>query len=78
MEMDRHGILESSSGVPLLIAEGDRNVVFTSLWDNYPDRIDITVGKEGRMAFVAVSGSTNPNLCGIENARLIFRYADGT
>lgn len=78
MEMDRHGILESGSGVPLLIAEGDRNVVFTSLWDNYPDRVEIPVGKAGRMAFVAVSGSTNPNLCGIENARLIFRYADGT
>ena len=30
------------------------------------------------MAFVAVSGSTNPNLCGIENARLTFNYADGT
>ena len=30
------------------------------------------------MAFLAVSGSTNPNLCGIENARLTFCYADGT
>ena len=29
------------------------------------------------MAFAAVAGSTNPNLCGIENARLIFRYSDG-
>ena len=78
MEIDRHGILQSSAGVPLLIAKGDRNVVFTSLWDNYPDLVEIPVNKEGRMAFVAVSGSTNPNLCGIENARLRFRYADGT
>jgi hypothetical protein len=78
MKIDRHGILQSDSGVPLCIRDGDRNVVFTSLWDNYPDRITIPVNREGRMAFLAVSGSTNPNLCGIENARLTFCYADGT
>jgi hypothetical protein len=78
LEIDRAGILHSDGGVPISIRKGDRNVVFTSLWDNYPDRVTIPVNREGRMAFVAVSGSTNPNLCGIENARLIFRYVDGT
>ena len=78
LELDRHGILQSEAGVPLAIAEGKRNVVFTSLWDNYPDRVTVPVNREGSMAFVAVSGSTNPNLRGIENARLTFNYADGT
>ncbi len=78
MEMDRCGILKSEAGVPVSIAEGKQNAVFTSLWDNYPDRVTIPVNREGRMAFIAVSGSTNPNLCGIENARLTFRYGDGT
>ena len=77
LEIDRTGILQSEGGIPLAIAQGNRNVVFTSLWDNYPDRADIPVNRAGKMAFVAVSGSTNPNLCGIENARLIFRYEDG-
>lgn len=78
MEIDRFGVLHSSEGVPVSITEGRQNVVFTSLWDNYPDWVEIPVGRTGRMVFVAVSGSTNPNLCGIENARLIFRYEDGT
>ena len=78
MEIDDFGIRESAAGVPVLVAAGERNVVFTSLWDNYPDRVEIPVNRCGRMVFVAVSGSTNPNLCGIENARLVFRYGDGT
>ncbi len=78
MKIEKTGTVMSGAGVPVRIAEGERNVVFTSLWDNYPDRVRIPVNRAGRMAFVAVAGSTNPNLCGIENARLIFRYADGT
>jgi hypothetical protein len=77
LRIDRFGTLHSQSGVPVVIPEGDRNVVFTSLWDNFPNRVTIPVERTGRMAFVAVSGSTNPNLCGIENARLVFRYGDG-
>ncbi|MBQ7720353.1 MAG: hypothetical protein IJT56_07180, partial [Clostridia bacterium] len=68
----------SGCGAPIDIMEGGRNVVFTSLWDNYPSKANIKVDRRGRMAFVAVAGSTNPNLCGIENARLTFRYTDGT
>ncbi|MBR4895598.1 MAG: hypothetical protein IKZ41_04150, partial [Clostridia bacterium] len=78
MKIEKTGLLTSLAGVPVRIEAGERNIVFTSLWDNYPDSIQIPVNRAGRMAFVVVAGSTNPNLCGIENARLIFRYADGT
>ena len=77
MKIERGGLLDTGAGVPIRIEAGERNVVFTSLWDNFPDRVTIPVGLSGRMVFAAVAGSTNPNLCGIENARLIFRYADG-
>lgn len=78
LKIDRFGEHISGCGAPIDIMEGGRNVVFTSLWDNYPSKANIKVDRRGRMAFVAVAGSTNPNLCGIENARLTFRYTDGT
>ncbi len=77
MKIECGGLLDTGAGVPIRIEAGERNVVFTSLWDNFPDRVTIPVGLSGRMIFAAVAGSTNPNLCGIENARLIFRYAGG-
>lgn len=76
MSVDCKGIVTAPSGIPYSIREG-KNVAFVSLWDNFPDNVFIPVLCEGRMACLLVAGSTNPMQCGIENARLTFRYEDG-
>ena len=77
LKIDRYGTVKSDSGIPVYISDGKKNVVFASLWDNYPDSVEIPVEKAGRMICLAVAGSTNPNLCGIENAVITFRYENG-
>lgn len=77
LKIDKHGTVVSGSGIPVYLPEGKKNVVFTSLWDNFPDSVEIPVKKNGRMICLAVAGSTNPNLCGIENAVITFRYENG-
>jgi hypothetical protein len=56
---------------------GEKNTAFTSLWDNWPHRVTVPVGKSGDAVWVLLAGSTNPMQGRIANAVLIFRYADG-
>jgi hypothetical protein len=53
-----------------------RNIAFTSLWDNWPDRVSVAVNRGGDAAFLLVAGSTNPMQCHIANAVITFHYAD--
>ncbi len=71
------GEIKSGLGIPVNIINGERNIAFASLWDNFPDSVSVPVNRRCRMIALAVAGSTNPNLCGAENARLIFRYSGG-
>jgi hypothetical protein len=56
---------------------GDRNVAFTSLWDNWPARVTVPVGGAAEAAWLLVAGSTNPMQTRIANGVLRFRYKDG-
>ena len=53
-----------------------RNIAFTSLWDNWPDRVSVAVNKSGAAVWLLVAGSTNPMQCHIANAVITFHYAD--
>jgi len=76
--LEKTGIVETEGGVPFLVSDGVKNIAFASRWDNWPDKITVPVGKKGRAVFLQIAGSTNPLQCGMENARLTFRYEDGT
>jgi len=78
MKLEQTGVQYSADGVPFAIAQGEKNIAFASLWDNFPDEVTIPVGKAADMAVVLVCGSTSPMLCGVENAKLTFAYTDGT
>ncbi|MDE6378163.1 MAG: DUF4450 domain-containing protein, partial [Duncaniella sp.] len=66
------------NGIPFLIPAEGNDIVYTSLWDNYPD--SVTVPLEGRASqlYLLMAGSTNHMQWGMENARLTVRYTDGT
>jgi Domain of unknown function (DUF4450) len=68
--------LLTKQGVPFYWNGGDRNIVFTSLWDNWPREAAIPVNREGKAVWLLVAGSTNPMQCHIANAIVVFHYAD--
>jgi hypothetical protein len=54
------------------------NVVFTSLWDNYPDSLTIQVSGKGKYISAMLCGSTNHMQSQMENGQLIITYTDGS
>jgi hypothetical protein len=69
--------LVTPQGVPFIWNDGDRTVAFTSMWDNYPVKIDFPVNKTGKAIYFLVSGSTNVMQCQIANALIRLNYANG-
>ena len=54
------------------------NILFTSLWDNYPREVSIKVGDKAKAIYFLVCGSTNVMQCNIANAVIEVHYADGS
>jgi hypothetical protein len=68
--------ISTPQGVPFRWS-GDRNIAFTSQWDNWPRQATVPVGQAGDAAWFLVCGSTNPMQVRIANAELRMEYADG-
>ncbi|NJK95896.1 MAG: hypothetical protein HC905_14175 [Bacteroidales bacterium] len=75
--LDGSNRLVTPQGVPFIWTEGEKNVAFTSMWDNYPHKIEFPVGKSGDAIWFLVSGSTNVMQCQIANAVVRLNYEDG-
>ncbi len=76
--LDAQGRIFTPAGVPFAAFAADRNIAFTSRWDNWPDRVTVPVGRAARTAWLLVCGTTFPMQTRIANAVAHFRYADGT
>ncbi|HEX7902404.1 MAG TPA: DUF4450 domain-containing protein [Chitinophagaceae bacterium] len=70
----------TSTNVPFQTpgATGSKNIVFTSLWDNYPDSVIISLNGTASKAYFLMAGTTNPMQSRIENGEIIINYTDGT
>jgi hypothetical protein len=77
IELEKTGRVVTPEGVPFTIADGAKNIAFTSLWDNWPVKITVPLGRPGEAVWLLVCGSTNPMQTRIANAVLMFDYADG-
>ncbi|MBM4163487.1 MAG: hypothetical protein FJ222_03480 [Lentisphaerae bacterium] len=64
-------------GVPFGTIGAEKNIAFTSLWDNWPKSVMVPVNARGDALWLLVCGSTNPMQGRIVNAVLRFRYTDG-
>lgn len=71
------GILKTEIGVPFALAHEGHNIVYTSLWDNYPDSITIPLSGNASHVYLIMAGSTNHMHSGIENGSLHIHYSDG-
>ncbi len=54
------------------------NIVFTSIWDNYPDSAKVSLSGRASHAYLLMAGSTNHMQSRIENGKVIIHYKDGS
>ena len=71
------GMLEVPQGARFKWDIQDKDIAFTSLWDNWPRKVTVPVNKKGDSVWLLVAGSSNPMQVRIANAVLRFEYADG-
>lgn len=83
-ELIRDGVYEAAlcdsadSRIPFRTPAEGSNIAYTSLWDNYPDSIEMALEGRASHAYLLMAGSTNPMQFGIENAAVSVEYADGS
>ena len=66
------------AGVPFRTPAEGRNIVYTSLWDNFPDSVVIPLKGKAESAYLLMAGSTNHMQSRIDNGLVIATYQDGT
>jgi hypothetical protein len=69
--------LRTPQGVPFAWADGERNIAFTSMWDNWPRQVTVPVSRKAEGLWLLVCGYTNPMQGRIVNAEVRMKYADG-
>ncbi len=73
----RTGVIERHQ-IPMRMAYAAENVLYTSLWDNYPTTAEVPLTGRGQKLLLMMAGSTNHMQSHIANGRLTVHYADGT
>ena len=68
----------SVASVPFRTPALGQNIVYTSLWDNYPDSVSIPVNSSGSKLWLLMAGSTNHMQSRIANGIVVVQYKDGT
>jgi len=53
-----------------------KNILFTSLWDNYPDSVILPLSGHASHAYLLMAGSTNPMQSQLDNGILTVTYTD--
>lgn len=73
------GRLNTPPGIPFRTAAAPdaHNVIFTSLWDTYPDKVEIPLSGSATHAYLLMAGSTNHMQHHVANALLTVTYTDG-
>jgi hypothetical protein len=70
----------ASSGIPFQTpgVNGEKNIVFTSMWDNYPDSVIIPLKGTASWGHFLMTGTTNPMQSRMVNGEIIINYTDGS
>lgn len=75
------GLLEvqlDGSTIPFRLAHHGKNILYTSLWENYPTRVTFPLDGCGSRLVLLMAGSTNHMQSHIANGEITIRYTDGT
>ena len=66
------------AGVPFRTPKSGKNIIYTSLWDNYPDAATIPLKGKASSAYLLMAGSTNHMQSRIANGLIVATYTDNT
>ena len=69
--------IQMPNHIPFTCSDGN-NVMFTSLWDNYPDSLSIPLQGQASHVYLLMAGSTNHMQSRIENGQVTVHYTDGS
>ena len=72
-----HGVF-NMAGIPFQTPAVGQNIIYTSLWDNYPDAVTIPLKGKASKAYLLMAGSTNHMQSRIDNGLVVVTYTDGT
>ncbi len=72
------GVFKTDAGVEFKMSAKGKNIAYTSLWDNYPDSIQVKLEGKASHLYLAMAGSTNHMQWGIPNGVIEVRYKDGS
>lgn len=72
----QNNLLETPFGFSFRTPKAGKNIVFTSLWDNYPNKIDLPLSGKASNAYLLMAGSTNHMQCHIANGSVTIFYKD--
>jgi hypothetical protein len=72
------GWIAGPGGIPLATPEKGKNVVYTSLWDNYPIAVSVRIGGKATHVHLMLTGSTNAMQSRFLNGQVVVGYDDGT
>lgn len=70
--------LHTALGVPFLTPKSGCNVIFTTLWDNFPSKCIVPLEGRAERIYLMMAGSTNAMQSRIENAVVRIVYTDDT
>jgi hypothetical protein len=59
------------AGVPFRTPKSGKNIIYTSLWDNYPDAATIPLKGKASSAYLLMAGSTNHMQSRIANGLIV-------
>lgn len=74
----RSGSLQRLRDIPFSVPTQGLNVLYTSLWDNYPDSVIVPLKGRASRVYLLMTGSTNAMQSHIENGYVRVRYKDGS
>ena len=66
------------ASVPFRTPRHGHNIIYTSLWDNYPNAVTIPLKGKASMAYLLMAGSTNHMQSRIDNGQVVVTYQDNS
>ncbi|GAA3783195.1 DUF4450 domain-containing protein [Flavobacterium ginsengiterrae] len=75
-----NGEIKTPNGIPFQTPSNEnlKNIAFTSMWDNFPESINIPLNGKASRAYFLLAGTTNPMQSRITNGEITIHYTDGT
>jgi hypothetical protein len=73
-----NNVFTTSNGIPLRTPKEGNNIIFTTLWDNFPDSATIPLNGYASNAYLLLAGTTNHLQSHIVNGLITVYYKDGS